>query len=97
MIQPLGDRVVVQPVPEGDQTVNGVYLPQGLHDTPRRGTVLAVGPGTPQIGSEAIPVGCKQGDVVLFSHYAGTPITVDDQDVVVLREGDVLALIPEEG
>jgi chaperonin GroES len=91
MILPLGDRVAVEVISEKEQTSGGVYLPEQARDVPRKGRVLAVGPG-----SVRVPLPYEKGDVVLFSPYAGTHVEVDGAEVLVLREGDLLAKLVED-
>lgn len=95
MIDPLGDRIVVKVEGEEEHTLpSGIVLPQQSREKPQRGEVLAVGPGLnhPMPGGEVvvIPVGVEAGDKILFSKYAGTEVTVDEEEVLILREGDVL-------
>ena len=97
MIEPLGDRIVVQ-VDKDKETVTpgGIYIPEQAREKPQRGTVLAVGPGLnhpmPGGGVTLVPVGVKKEERVLFSKYAGTEVQTDDGEVLILREGDVLGI-----
>jgi chaperonin GroES len=99
MIQPFGDRVAVEVVSEDEQTPGGVYLPEQARDVPRQGKVVAVGPGALHVGGgdwTRVPMPCEEGDTVLFSQYAGTRVELDGTEVLVLREGDLLARMIED-
>ena len=91
-LQPLEDRIVVRPGEAEETTVSGLVIPDTAKEKPQQGEVLAVGPGrrSDQTG-ELIPVDVKTGDVVLYSKYGGTEVTVDGQDLLVLSSRDVLA------
>ena len=93
-LQPLGDRLIVEVLEEEQMTVSGIVLPDTAVEKPQRGRVLAVGPGnrSEQTG-ELIPLDVAEGDEVVFSKYGGTEVKVDGEDVLILREGDVLAKV----
>ena len=92
-LQPLDDRIVVKPGESEETTASGLVIPDTAKETPQQGEVIAVGPGkrSEQTG-EVIPVGVSVGDTVLYSKYGGTEIKVDGEDLLVLRESDVLAV-----
>jgi chaperonin GroES len=90
-IHPLDDRLVVIRTDAEDQTSGGIFLPEGAKEKPQQGEVIAVGPGRQLESGERAKPDVKVGDVILFGKYAGTEITVDDQEVVILKESDVLA------
>jgi len=90
-LQPLGDRVVVQPSAEEDVTKGGIILPDTAKEKPQRGTVIAVGPGRLDEEGKRIPMEVKKGDKVIYSKYAGSEIKQNDEDVIILRESDILA------
>ncbi len=90
-LQPLGDRVVVQPSAEEDVTKGGIILPDTAKEKPQRGTVIAVGPGRLDEEGKRIPMEVKKGDKVIYSKYAGSEIKQNDEDVLILRESDILA------
>ena len=93
-LKPLGDRVVVQPVEEEETTASGIVLPDTAKEKPQKGKVLAIGDGKwDEEGKKRIPLDVKKGDEVLYSKYGGTEITVDGEDLLVLRESDVLAKV----
>ena len=93
-LKPLGDRVVVQPVEEEETTASGIVLPDTAKEKPQKGKVLAVGDGRwDDEGEKRIPLDVKEGDEVLYSKYGGTEIKVDGEELLVLRESDVLAKV----
>ncbi len=87
-IQPLADRVLIEPAPAEEKTAGGIYIPDTAKEKPQKGTVVAVGPG-----KKDEPTTVKSGDVVLYGKYSGTEITVDGKDYLMMRESDVLAII----
>ena len=90
-IAPLADRVVVEPMEETEQMRGGLYIPDTAKEKPQQGTVLAVGPGRRTDDGDIIPVELKVGDRVLYGKYSGTEVTIDGQDVLIVKETDVLA------
>jgi chaperonin GroES len=93
-LKPLGDRVVVQPVEEEETTASGIVLPDTAKEKPQKGKVIAAGEGKwDDDGEKRIPLDISEGDEVLYSKYGGTEITVDGEDLLVLRESDVLAKV----
>jgi chaperonin GroES len=93
-LKPLGDRVVVRPVDEEETTASGIVLPDTAKEKPQKGKVLAAGEGKwDEDGEKRIPLDVAEGDEVLYSKYGGTEITVDGEDLLVLRESDVLAKV----
>jgi chaperonin GroES len=91
-LKPLGDRLLVRPVEEEETTASGIVLPDTAKEKPQKGKVLAVGDGKMEDGKR-IPLDVSEGDEVLYSKYGGTDITVDGEDLLVLRETDVLAKV----
>ena len=92
-IKPLSDRVVIKPLEEFDQmTVGGIVIPDSAQEKPQLGEVLAVGPGRVSDEGERIPIGVKVGEKVFHSKYGGTNIKVDGQELIILREDDILAV-----
>jgi chaperonin GroES len=93
-LQPLDDRIVVEPGESEETTASGLVIPDTAKEKPQQGEVIAVGPGkrSEQTG-EVIPVGVSVGDTVLYSKYGGTEVTVDGDDVLVLSARDVLAIV----
>jgi chaperonin GroES len=93
-LKPLGDRLIVQAVEEDETTASGIVLPDTAKEKPQKGKVLAVGDGKwDEDGDKRVPLDVKEGDEVLYSKYGGTEITVDGEDLLVLRESDVLAKV----
>ena len=93
-LKPLGDRLIVKAVEEEATTASGIVLPDTAKEKPQKGKVLAVGDG--RISDETgarIPLDVSEGDEVLYSKYGGSEITVDGEDLLVLRESDVLARV----
>ena len=91
-LKPLGDRVIVEVLDEEETTFSGIVLPDTAKEKPQRGKVLAVGPGKYEDG-KLVPLDVKKGDEVIFSKYGGTEIKVGADDVLILRESDVLAKV----
>lgn len=89
-LTPLGDRVVVRALELEQVTATGILLPDTASERPQRGEVLAVGRGRYEDG-EIIPLDVKAGDEVIYSKYGGTEIKIDGEDVLILREADILA------
>ncbi|MFN5252025.1 MAG: co-chaperone GroES [Bacteroidia bacterium] len=87
-VKPLADRVLVEPTPAENKTASGIIIPDTAKEKPMRGTVVAAGPGKPDE-----PVTVKVGDVVLYGKYAGTELTVDGKDYLIMRESDIFAII----
>jgi chaperonin GroES len=93
-LKPLGDRLIVQAIEEDETTASGIVLPDTAKEKPQRGKVLAVGEGKwDEDGEKRIPLDVGEGDEVLYSKYGGTEITVEGEDLLVLRESDVLAKV----
>ncbi len=90
-LQPLADRVLVKPVEKEEKTKSGIYLPDTAKEKPQEGKVLAVGPGKMTDDGKRIPPDLKVGDTVIYAKYGGTEIKVDDEDLIILRESDILA------
>lgn len=91
-IKPLGDRVVVRPEPAEEKTSSGLYIPDAAKEKPQRGTIVAVGPGRVENGTK-IDMTVKQADVVLYGKYAGTEITIGGEELLIMRESDILGIV----
>jgi len=91
-LKPLGDRLIVKAVEEDEVTASGIVLPDTAKEKPQRGKVLAVGDGKFEDG-QRVPIDVSEGDEVLYSKYGGTEIVVEGEDLLVLRESDVLAKV----
>ena len=96
-LQPLGDRLIVEVLEEEEMTIGGIVLPDSAREKPQRGKVLAVGPGSRNDTGEFVPMDVVVGDEIVFSKYGGTEVKVGTEDVLILRESDVLAKIVNTG
>jgi chaperonin GroES len=93
-LQPLEDRIVVLPSEGETQTASGIYIPDSAKEKPQQGKVLAVGPGRfDEDGENRIPMDIAVDDIVVYSKYGGTEITVDGDDLMILNQRDVLAKV----
>jgi chaperonin GroES len=90
-IQPLADRLLVKPIEREEVTKGGIVLPDTAKEKPQEGEVLAVGPGRLSEDGKRIPMDIKVGDIVVYARYGGTEIKVDDEELMILRESDILA------
>ena len=90
-LQPLADRLVVKPIEREDITKGGIFLPDTAKEKPQEGKVLAVGPGRLADDGKRIVPDVKVGDIVIYAKYGGTEIKVDDEELMILRESDILA------
>jgi chaperonin GroES len=93
-LQPLGDRLVVRPSGREETTKSGIVIPDTAKEKPQRGTVIAVGQGRRDDDGNRIAMDVEVGNVVLFAKYAGTEFKLDEEDLLILSEKDVLAIIP---
>ncbi|HSJ25617.1 MAG TPA: co-chaperone GroES [Longimicrobiales bacterium] len=92
-IQPLADRIVVKALEETEQMRGGLYIPDTAKEKPQQGEVIAVGPGRMTDDGKRVASELKAGDRVLYGKYSGTEVTVGDDQYLILRESDVLAVI----
>ena len=92
-LKPLGDRVVVRPVEQDDQTTSGLFLPETAKEKPQQGKVVAAGPGSRKGNGDRIPPDVKIEDTVLYAKYAGTTVKLEGQEYLILKEADVLAIV----
>ena len=92
-LQPLGDRLIVEAIEEEETTSSGIVLPDTAKEKPQRGRVLAVGPGERNDKGERVAMDVAEGDEVIFSKYGGTEIKIGADEVLILRESDVLAKV----
>jgi chaperonin GroES len=90
-LQPLADRVLVRPMEKEEKTKSGIYLPDTAKEKPQEGEVIAVGPGKLGEDGKRIAMDLKVGDKVIYAKYGGTEIKVDNEDLMILRESDILA------
>jgi chaperonin GroES len=92
-LKPLGDRLIVRAIDEEEKTASGLVLPDTAKEKPQKGRVLAVGDGKLDDAGKRVPLDVSEGDEVLYSKYGGTEIKVDGEELLVLRESDVLARV----
>ena len=92
-LKPLGDRVVIRPKPKDEMTRSGIVLPDTAKEKPQEGEVVAVGPGRTLDSGKVVPIEVKVGDSVLYSKYAGTEFKLDGNELLVVRESDILAVL----
>jgi len=90
-IKPLADRLVVKPIEREEVTKGGIVLPDTAKEKPQEGEVLAVGPGRLSEDGKRIAMDIKVGDIVIYTKYGGTEYKIDDEEVIILRESDILA------
>ncbi|MBP6672746.1 MAG: co-chaperone GroES [Bacteroidetes bacterium] len=94
-INPLSDRIVVKPAEAEEKTKGGLYLPDTAKEKPVWGEVIAAGPGKTTEDGKKIAMEVKVGDKVLYGKYSGTEISVDGQEVLIMRESDIFAIMPK--
>ncbi|HEX5715083.1 MAG TPA: co-chaperone GroES [Thermoanaerobaculia bacterium] len=92
-VKPLADRVVVKPLEDAEQMRGGLYIPDTAKEKPQQGEVVAVGPGKLSDEGKHLAMELKVGDKVLYGKYSGTEVTLDNEQYLILRESDVLAVI----
>ena len=92
-LQPLGDRLIGEVLEEEETTASGIVLPDTAKEKPQRGRVLSVGPGGRNDRGELVPMDVSRGDEVIFSKYGGTEVKLGTDEVLILRESDVLAKV----
>src|SRR5947209_2857944 len=92
-VQPLADRLVVRPNEREEMTLSGIVLPDTAKEKPQEGTVLATGPGRLDDKGVRVKPEVKNGDVVLYAKYAGTEAKIDGEELLILKESDVLAIV----
>ncbi len=91
-VAPLADRVVIKPMEEAEQMRGGLYIPDTAKEKPQQGEIIAVGPGRFE-KDKRVPMEVKVGDKVLYGKYSGTEVTVDGEQMLILRESDILAIV----
>ena len=92
-VKPLSDRIVVKPAPAEEKTASGIILPDTAQEKPQIGTIMATGPGKISDSGDLVKMSLKKGDKVLYGKYSGTEIAVDGDDVLIMRESDILATL----
>jgi len=96
-LQPLGDRLIVEVLEDEEQTPSGIVLPDTAKEKPQRGRILAVGPGGRNDKGDIVPMDVAEGDEIIFSKYGGTEVKLGIDEVLILRESDVLAKVTSTG
>lgn len=94
-LKPLHDRIIVEAAAKEERTSGGIILPDAAQEKPLRGTVLAVGPGKRLDSGALAPVDVSEGDTIIYGKYAGTEVTVEGKDYIILRAEDILAVVGE--
>ncbi len=92
-VKPLADRVVVEPLEEDIQERRGIIIPDTAKEKPQQGKVMAVGPGALADDGSRKPMEVKSGDRILYGKWTGSEVSIDDQDYLIMRESDILAII----
>ena len=92
-IQPLGERVLVEPLTEDEQTKGGIIIPDTAKEKPQQGQVIAIGTGKLDDNGKKIPFNVKKGDKVLMPQYGGQSVKLDDKEYQIMREDDILAIV----
>lgn len=92
-LKPLADRVIAKPLEEEDKSPGGIILPDTAKEKPQRGKIIAAGPGKVDDRGERVKMEVKVGDVVLYGKYSGTEVKVDGDELLIMRESDILAII----
>jgi len=92
-LRPLQDRIIVKRLEEESKTAGGIFIPETAKEKPQRGEVIAVGNGKKTEDGKILPIDVKAGDKVLFGKYAGTEIKIDGEELLIMREDDILGII----
>jgi len=93
--RPLHDRLVVRRLDDGEQTVGSIVIPDSAREKPQRGTVVAVGSGTVKDDGTRVPLDVTPGDLILFGKYTSPEVRLDGEELLIMRESDVLAVIQD--
>jgi chaperonin GroES len=91
--RPLHDRIVIRRIEEGEKTKGGIIIPDTAKEKPQEGEVIAVGPGARDESGKLVPLDVKTGDRVLFGKWSGTEVKIDGQDLLIMKESDVMGVI----
>ena len=94
-LKPLGDRVVIQPTPREEMTKSGIVLPDTAKEKPQEGTIIAAGPGRIGDDGKREPMDVKEGQKVLYAKYAGTEFKIDDEELLIVSQKDILAIVQD--
>jgi chaperonin GroES len=96
-IRPLHDRVIVQPIKEGEQQIGGIIIPDSAKEKPQQGKVIAAGNGKSKDDGTRTPLDVKAGDLILFGKYSGQEIKLDGENYLIMREDEVLGVVAGAG
>src|SRR5579871_6138818 len=91
--RPLGDRVLIKRVEEEEKTKGGIIIPDTAKEKPQEGEVIAVGPGARDENGKLVPLELKAGDRILFGKWSGTEVKIDGQDLIIMKESDVMGVL----
>jgi chaperonin GroES len=91
--RPLGDRVLIKRVEEEEKTKGGIIIPDTAKEKPQEGAVIAVGPGARDENGKLVPLDVKKGDRILFGKWSGTEVKIDGDDLLIMKESDVLGVL----
>ena len=91
--RPLGDRVVVRRLKEDQKTAGGIIIPDTVQEKPQEGEVISVGPGAPDNNGKLVPTSLKAGDYVLFGKWSGTEVKLDGEELLIMKESDIIGVI----
>ena len=94
-MKPLHDRIIVRRIEEGEQKIGGIIIPDSAKEKPQQGKVIAVGPGGRDESGKLIPIDVKVGDRILFGKWSGTEVKIDGQELLIMKESDVMGVIEE--
>jgi chaperonin GroES len=94
-VRPLHDRIIVQRLEEGEQIVGGIIIPDTAKEKPQQGKVIAVGKGKAKDDGKVTPLDVKEGDTILFGKYSGQEIKIDGEELLIMREDEVLAVLED--
>jgi chaperonin GroES len=96
-VRPLHDRIIVQRLEEGEQVVGGIIIPDTAKEKPQQGRVIAVGKGKAKEDGKVLPLDVQEGDTILFGKYSGQEIKIDGEELLIMREDEVLAVLEDGG
>ena len=94
-VRPLHDRIIVQRLEEGEQVVGGIIIPDTAKEKPQQGKVIAVGKGKSKDDGKVTPLDVQEGDTILFGKYSGQEIKIDGEELLIMREDEVLAVLED--
>ena len=92
-VRPLHDRIIVSRIDEGEQKIGGIIIPDSAKEKPQQGKVISVGDGKVKDDGKRVPLDVKSGDTILFGKYSGQEIKLEGEDLLIMREDEVLAVI----